>query len=121
MLAMMANVGSIVGGKNHLLKNFNKLTTSKINLFMLWDLQMLAMLARKLQYSSWVNILIAKKGPFHLMLKINKVSSQQCQQKIQTPLLHWKLTNYITTISAYKYANTGLQAPTKEGLCQYFQ
>jgi len=121
MLAMMANVGTRVGRKNQQFLKYNNLEINKIDLLTLHANQMLAMLATTLKFSVKFNALRGKDIPFYLLLKINKISSQHCQQKVQSSLSHWRLETLRPATSANRYANTGLQAPTKEESCRYSQ
>lgn len=121
MLAMMAKVGNCVGRENLENSCCNALIYNKIALTVVNRYQMLAMLATSLKFSMWIQYQKEKNTLIHHLLQFSKVSSQHCQQKMQSDLHHWKLVIYVLYLAANRSANSSLQAPTKEGPCRYFQ
>lgn len=121
MLAMMAKVGNCVGRENLENPCCNTLIYNKIDLTVVDGYQMLAMLATSLKFSMWIQYQKGKNTLIHHLLRFSKVSSQHCQQKMQSDLHHWKLTIYVLDLATNRSANLSLQAPTKEEPCQSFQ
>ena len=121
MLAMMAKVGNYVVRENLENSCCNALIYNKINLTIVDKYQMLAMLATSLKLSMWIQYQKGKNTLIHHLLQFSKVSSQHCQQKMQSDLHHWKLAIYVLDFTANRSANSSLQAPTKEGPCRYSQ
>lgn len=121
MLAMMAKVGNYLGRENLENSYCNTLIYNKIDLTIVDRYQMLAMLATPLNCSMWIQYQKEKNTLIHHLLQFSKVSSQHCQQKMQSDLHHWKLAIYVLDLVANRSANLSLQAPTKEEPCRYSQ
>lgn len=121
MLAMTAKVGNYVGRENLENPCYNTLIYNKISLTLVDRYQMLAMLATSLKFSIWIQYQKGKNTLIHHLIQFSKVSNQHCQQNVQKHLPHWKLAIYVLDLTTNRSANLSLQAPTKEGPCQYFQ
>ena len=118
---MMAKVGNCVGREKLCNLIRKHLFFNVMDLYLNITDRMLAMLATCLKFSIWIQYQKEKNALIYQLLQFNKVSSQHCQQKMQSHLFHWKLATYTPAIATNIYANLSLQSPTKEGPCRYFQ